>query len=170
MGCFLCVLQCCTYWRLLPGPDCNHSFLNDLRDSVTKALQLCPSNHVYLLGDFNFPLIDWEHMSSSCHASLELINLTLDFNLFQIVKAPTRTSNILDLVFTNAPDTITSISNMSGFSDHNLIQLAVSIPKPVSGTTTKQIRDYNRANYDEINSQLEEFFAKCYYLHFIVDP
>lgn len=140
------------------APASDNSFLNSLRDSVSEALHLCPANHVYLFGDFNFMLIDWEHMSSSCHASLELINLTLDFNLFQIIKEPTRALNILDLVFTNVPDTVVSLSNVDGFSDHNLIQLTLNIPKPVPGTTKKQIRDYNRANYDEINSELEHFF------------
>lgn len=152
------------------APDSDHSFLKDPRDSFSHVIQLCPSNHVYLLGDFNFRLIDWEHMSSSCHESLELINLTLDFNVFQVGKEPTRASNILDLVFTNAPYTILSISNVSGFSDHNLLQLNLSIPKPVYGKTTKRIRDYNRGNYAAINIEREQFFLKCYYVHSVVGP
>lgn len=139
-------------------PDSPYSFVTDLRASMTTATQLCPVDKIYLLGDFNFPDIDWVNLTPSCHASEELINITLDFNLFQVVNEPTRGSNILDLVFTSEPETIQSVSNFDGFSDHNMLLVNLNVPLTSTGFNVKKIYDYNRANYDEVNKELDIFY------------
>lgn len=45
------------------SPDSGHLFANDLRISITKATELCPTDSIYLLGDFNYPLINWAQLS-----------------------------------------------------------------------------------------------------------
>lgn len=129
------------------APDCNSSFINALRDTINKAIELFPADSVYLLGDFNYPLIDWAKLSSPCHTSSEFINLSLDFNLFQAVTKPTRGSNVLDLLLSTAPETIGHIEYLDGFSDHHLLQITINITPQVTGVTRKQIRDYNKGNY-----------------------
>lgn len=131
-------------------PDCYHSFVDDLWSSITQASKLCRTDAIYIFGNFNFPEVDWIHLSSSCHNSTEFINRALDFNVFQIVTQPTRGSNILDLILTTVPETVGIILNIDGFSDHSLLQVTLNIPLPFSGTDHKKIRDDSKANYSQI--------------------
>ncbi|GMT02099.1 hypothetical protein PENTCL1PPCAC_24273, partial [Pristionchus entomophagus] len=52
-----------------------------------------------LIGDFNYPHIDWSSMSSPSHE--DFIDFVSDYQLHQFVTFPTRLSNCLDLVFCN---------------------------------------------------------------------
>lgn len=58
---------------------------------------------------------------------------------------PTRGSNILDLILTTAPETVGPVLHMDGFSNH-----------------TKKIRDYSKANYNQINAELETFYTDTF--------
>lgn len=102
------------------APHSDSSFIDALRDTINKTIELFPTDSVYLLGNFNYPLIDWAKLSSPCHTSSEFINLFLDFNLFQPVTKPTRGSNVLELLFSTAPETIGHIEYLDGFSDNNI--------------------------------------------------
>lgn len=64
----------------------------------------------------------------------------------------------MDLVFTNAPETIQSVLNRDGFSDHNMLIITLNIPLPSAGFNVKKIYDYNKANYGEMNKQLAIFY------------
>lgn len=139
-------------------PDASSSFVSDLRNSLNTAVQLCPTHSICLFGDFNLPLINWDNLSSTCRTSLELINLTLDFNLLQVIHEPTRGNNILDLLLTTGPDTIGPVTHLNGFSDHDLLQIAINVELPFTGVSKKIIRDYNKANFSKINEELEIFF------------
>ena len=56
----------------------------------------------YLLGDFNFPSIDWNTYSSSNASESQFIDFIVDHGLSQFVnEASHRSTNILDLVFSN---------------------------------------------------------------------
>lgn len=118
-------------------PDSTKCFVNELWSSIDKATELCLTKFTYLLGDFNFPLIDWSQLSSSCRLSTEFIDLTVNFNLCQVVHLPTRGNNLLDLILTNAPETIGQITHLDGFSDHNLLQTTINVPFQFAGVETK---------------------------------
>lgn len=68
----------------------------------------------------------------------------MDFNLFQVVAQPTRGNNILDLILTNAPETIDQIVSFDGLSDHSLLQVTLNVPSSFTGFATKKICDYNK--------------------------
>lgn len=119
-------------------PAADPKFTDNLRQSLEMATHSFPSDCVYLLGDFNFPQIDWLTLSSLCHNSNNFLNFSLDFNLFQVVNEPTRESNTLDLILTTAPETVETISFLDGFSDHKLLQLSLRIPLAHAGTVTKK--------------------------------
>lgn len=71
-------------------PEMSLPFVDDLRESITTAMQKCSTSYVYLLGDFNFPQIDWPCLSSSCKHATDFIELALDLNLSQVINQPTR--------------------------------------------------------------------------------
>lgn len=107
-----------------------------------------------MFGDFDFPQIDWIKLPSILNASTSFINMTLHFNLSQVVTKPTCGSNVLDLIFTIARETVSNITHLDGFGDHELIQITMKFPFPFTEVKRKNIRDNNRANYAIINAEL----------------
>ena len=76
-----------------------------------------------MLGDFNFPDVDWANFNSND----TYINMLQSFanNLFveQHVTVPTRESNLLDLVFSH-DDIINSINvDETVVSDHKILKI-----------------------------------------------
>ena len=61
-----------------------------------------PLSIIIMLGDFNFPDIDWTNPYFSCTHAIPLISLSGCLFLNQQVLEPTRKSNILDLIL--SPD------------------------------------------------------------------
>lgn len=134
-----CVTSCA---KILLGacyrpPDADSSFSTELCSNIERATQLFSADVIYLFGDFNYPLIDWSALSSTCRASSDFLELTLDFNLSQVVNQCTRGSNILDLVLTTAPKTTGPISYIEGFSDHRLLNFYINLPLNFSGSAIK---------------------------------
>lgn len=91
---------------------------------------------MFLVGDFNYPNIQWLHSTllvepASAEASC-FLDVCSIFNLSQLVYQPTRvtpkTSSLLDLVLTSAPDIISSITHIPGLSDHDVLQFSLSLP------------------------------------------
>lgn len=112
-------------------PNADASFVDDLHDTINDIKARYPTSPITLLGDFNYPSIDWTFepprctsYSSQCQAFLEVCAL---FNLTQMVANPTRvtttSANILDLVLTTNPELINSISVLPGLSDHCVLHL-----------------------------------------------
>lgn len=138
-------------------PDSPQSFVSDLHDNLTEAKAKFPKASICLLGDFNFPEIDWPSLSSRTRDGTNFVQLTLDFSLVQLVEKPTRGNNKLDLVFSSVPDNISPISYSDGFSDHELLNFTISMPSCARAQTHKRIFDYNRADYNAINIGLQSF-------------
>ena len=98
---------------------------------------------VWLAGDFNLPDIDWPKNSITGHQYRKHINetfLTLesDLGLHQVIDAPTREDNILDLFFTNRPTLVNRSTVIPGISDHHAVyidsHITMSRKKPVKQT------------------------------------
>ena len=110
------------------------------------------NSNVVLLGDFNFPkpLFDWEthdhitipifnpDLQSQLHIAFQsLIKLVTHYNLSQVVGKPTRRDTVLDLVFTNDPDSIIDVAVTpvpNSISDHNFIDITTSY-SPITPTS-----------------------------------
>ena len=76
-----------------------------------------------LIGDFNFPDLDWEKGTASGRTK-GLLEAASDNMLEQLVKFPTHLKgNILDLVLTNIPERVTEVEEVGrlGSSDHMAI-------------------------------------------------
>lgn len=139
------------------APNCDASFIYELNTVLVHLYSRFPFAYFMLCGDFNFPDINWTNFESDNRQSKDFLEMTLTFNLTQMVNTPTRGANILDLVLVSNPDTVKSVSSVEGLSDHNLVLFNLSIPRPVRQRSIKHIRDYNKANFTKINSELSEF-------------
>lgn len=107
-------------------PDCSLAKTNKL----LKFLKENITTNTIILGDFNFPKIDWSSFSGLDSISVIFIDFCLSNNFIQNVSEPTRGNNILDLILTNQKNLLNDIKVGEPFStsDHNqiLLNLATS--------------------------------------------
>ena len=87
------VIFCCVY---VP-PDSSVSSLANFLSDITSSFNNC-----IILGDFNFPDIDWSVLMGTSHQSNCFCDLVFDCNLTQHVHDPTHVKgNLLDIVLTS---------------------------------------------------------------------
>lgn len=132
--------------------------------NILTQLHTAHSNaSVVLLCDFNYPSIDWTNRVSivSNSEATNFIDVCLNFNLAQLVSEPTRitqeSANILDLILTNSPESLSSITYLKEISDHKVIQATFNFATVPRHTSIKTIRLYDKANYEAINDDLITF-------------
>ena len=120
-------------------PNTNREYLNSLRDSLEKTNGNQFSN-VWVGGDFNLGDIVWESQSirtggQKTTMCQDLIDISNDYGLEQVVVKPTRGENTLDLFFVKNPSLVTKSDIIPGISDHDGIPMIQMNTKPSS---TKQ--------------------------------
>ena len=145
-----------------PGSNAeNDSCLIQLMETAAIRAE---THHVVILGDFNFPQIDYnnEHASAADDDPATLFfNKTQDMCLYQHVRKPTRlrqhqTPSILDLVFTEEENLIDMIHYDAplGKSDHVLLiwDLQLSCPE-MRGAQMKY--NYHKGDFVAIQNSLQ---------------
>ena len=139
-------------------PDCVYEELKTMIDQARKILSDHKQCDIIFLGDFNFPEIQWSDPSSPVYRTstkdrkqqIDLVTtLTEDLYLNQLITAPTRENNTLDLVFSNITDSLYDFNaTKSELSDHMLLEVKLTPPQtPVSNTNPKPPVVKNRLNY-----------------------
>ena len=106
--------------------DCLNAYMNNFQQLIYNS-SMGPLHRVILLGDFNFPGIDW-NMLSSCNSQESLfIDGILELELIQLVDSPTHIRNgTPDLLFSNDECISLSVSS-SPFYDHFPIYFSVAV-------------------------------------------
>lgn len=152
------------------SPSTDSSFNNALHDLLNVITVRYPGIEILLMGDFNFPNIVWSasypFSDPFSSESSNFITVCSDFSLSQLVINPTRvtqnSSALLDLILTSSPDIVSTITHLPGLSDHDVLQFSLTFPRSVSRKRFKKIRDYSKANYSAINSELAGFLDVFY--------
>ena len=130
-------IGCC--YRAEKGKDHSMSIICDSIDKVTNP-------NCILLGDFNFPNVNWSNEQSSDILSRKFID-TLQRNFWtQMNYSPTRKTNILDLVITNNTDCIYKIevAGPIGNSDHDTVITEDRVPVIPRNRTKRKISLYSK--------------------------
>lgn len=145
-------------------PDNNPDFAQDLNDILNQLTTKYSTAHILLFGDFNFPDIDWNdanQLITGHSRTKEFINVCLNFNLTQLITEPTRisgeTSNILDLILTTKPDSLSYITLLPEISDHKVIYAVFEFVPELRKACSKTIRLYDKGDYSAIVTELEAF-------------
>ena len=108
-----------------------------------------------LIGDLNYPSINWNSMTSNL-AAKKFLDTVLDKFLIQHVDFCTHNNgNILDLVLSNIPNLIQSVKDTGklGNSDHILIETVVESPLLIHNKDL-QTWDYKKANFEALRNDL----------------
>lgn len=175
------LIWCCltlSFKKILLGvcyrsPSSDSSFCDDLYDCLNQITTRFHGAEIMLLGDFNFPTIVWSHINPfSYPASAEadrFISICSDFGITQIVSRPTRvtphTSSLLDLILTSSADNVSTVTHIPGLSDHDILHFTLTITQPKMHRQKQKFRDYKKANYTAINSELSSFLDTFLPLH-----
>ncbi len=146
----------------------------DILQQFINSIEHTPE--VQFMGDFNLPFINWSTISidTGCSISLAdrqsalaLLNFTEELLLQQVILEPTRSNNILDLVFSNNSDSIHSIAvAKTELSDHDIVHCTLLHPellRPSQTTQKPQFTpsclfddiNFNSADWDAINTELK---------------
>ena len=104
------------------------------------------NGHFVLMGDFNYPDIDWAQQSLKPGATAETTNFLKcldDGFITQHVVEPTRDTAVLDLVLTHDPDLKNSvnITETLGSSDHHMVSFVIH-QQHESSDNARASRDY----------------------------
>ncbi|GMR53645.1 hypothetical protein PMAYCL1PPCAC_23840, partial [Pristionchus mayeri] len=134
---------------------------------VKSILDLCSCPQPTIVtGDFNLPDIDWSifpapQPKTVIPSSQSFIDFCNSAKLVQLVKEPTRKENILDLLLCNHPGLITQTGVGPPFdiSDHSTVEFNFTMSHSTPAFTLR--RDYRKADYDLINSQLANIDWTC---------
>ena len=165
-----CLLSLCDSDSMLIGlvyrspnsPNINNDKLLHLLQDLPN---IQPHTHLLLMGDFNFPNIDWCNNSvfgSDGSLTSKFFDITQDLFLTQHTSQPTRhkpgqRSSVLDLIFTLDPDNVDNLIHLPpvGFSDHQcLIWSYVCYKGFYSDCNTGTKFDYRKGDYASMNEIL----------------
>ena len=161
-------------------PDTTNEEFSELIGFIDSQLSKSPSSHLVLTGDFNFPkdVVLWRDStdglvpipdskgSNRKTQLIQLLEITDKYYMQQTINIPTRNGpppNTLDLLFSNNTDLFHSPESidMSGTSDHNLINIntdiTVEIPPPTINKlsmTGMQAFRFERANQEAMSRAL----------------
>jgi hypothetical protein len=146
-----------------PNSDANNDFnLCKLVDEICKGFV----GNKLLLGDFNFPNINWSQWSvaGSVSSSFNFLSCLRNNLLSQHVTEPTRMRgadipNVLDLIITD-DDFVEDLCYLSplGKSDHAVLQFSCSLTCPHHNSTIKL--NYSKGNYDEFRQFMTRDWSK----------
>ena len=149
---------------LLPNSTQEHT--QPIFDYI-KGLFLITSS-IIILGDLNFPDINWETLLGGSQASNNFCDLVFDYNLSQLIEEPTHIGgNILDLIITNSDELVHNVvvnpHNTIIFSDHFIITFHICLSTlPVPPKATYYSYDYSKADF----SRMEQYIINSCHLQY----
>ena len=110
--------------------------LPDNSNDINKSLEILSrrfSPNLFVVGDFNYPKIDWEHyltISSPNDLNSKFLKCTKDFFFEQFISGHTRSRGLsqptlIDLVLINNPDITNKVKLNAplGKSDYSLVEM-----------------------------------------------
>ena len=131
--------------------------LDSYRNSVSNFIRsLSQADDLIILGNFNYPNIDWQTLYGHNQHSSSFCDLIMDLNLWQLIESPTHiTGNTLDLLVTNNDTVIQNLSMNSTLplnltSDHFMVEFDIvcTLPSSSNSSNAHPYYIYSRADWD----------------------
>lgn len=154
-------LLCTLLYRSDSGSDNNNERLNELFREISSSKY----SHIMVMGDFNYPEIDWDTMSApggEARKDQLFLDAVRDSYLFQHITAPTRwrsheRANTLDLVFTNEQNMVEDLAYDSplGKSDHMVLRFRFIAESEIEERVIER-RKYDYGDYASLKRELRD--------------
>jgi hypothetical protein len=125
-------------------------------DELCNILDQAGENTI-IIGDFNAPDIDWDQGQAGPRGR-KIFTAAVEANMDQLVNFSTHSGgNKLDLVLTNCPQRILSVSEEGklGNSDHRAILVIAEIA-PARGGEKERRRNWRKGDYEAMRKRLRE--------------
>lgn len=121
------------------------------------CINLVSSKLVLIMGDFNYPDIDWNVLQADSGRSKIFLDMVNDSFLTQHVREATRDINILDLVLTSEPEMVDEVKIGVPLvdSDHNVLSWEVEY-ETVLKVDCRQGFKFHKGDYEKVNTELME--------------
>jgi len=132
---------------VLYGKDNDTHLCDMIREACGKPL--------VLMGDFNFPDIDWTRSHGPSTASQKFVDCVDEVFLTQHVQHATRKNAVLDLVLTSEPDMVDCVSVLGslGTSDHSILEWTVQLSPQRSASKCSYL-DFSKADFEAMRRAL----------------
>ena len=147
-GMGICISVC--YRSPSAGDEENEALLSAIRSVAERKRSLL------LVGDFNYPRINWDELDVSGEGEA-FLDIVQDNFLCQHVTQATRGANILDLVISSEEELVSNlkIGPSIGGSDHSSIDFILNLELPGREQPNLGL-DYRKADYAAISKELGE--------------
>jgi len=135
-------------------------FGQDSHQLVRQLLEEVSQYHVMIMGDFNYPGIDWDMQLACDGATAEekmFVECLMDNYYTQHVTQSTRGDSVLDLIITSDSDIIDNIMILEnlGCSDHNMLSWNCQFGKKKLLTRRKML-NFRKAKVTDIRNALRD--------------
>ena len=147
-----------------PPTSSEESFSNLLKffDDFIKMSNRSNKYHIYIFGDFNFPKVPWNNLSSLKSTSTNLDNLLsfMDKHLLtQYINENTRNFNLLDLFLTNNVNFVNFIQTEEiNYSDHKLLRVYNTYFSPLCKDAAPNLNNDSKGyDFSTLNLSKVEF-------------
>lgn len=143
-----------------------------LREQLSKIQTQSPKNkipNIHLLGNFNFPSIDWDTKTGKNGKVLSqtdgqaFVDILNDHHIEQLIDFPTRGENVLDLMLTTLPSQICDINSPDKLSDHEVISCNLCVFTKPTKTVKCKFYLYNKGNYTKMKDETRTFNRDIYF-------
>ena len=149
-------LVICTCYRVGTLGDAN---CNEITSYLQKLKERRDLSNLVMIGDFNFPSIDWDNYHSNISVDQNFLELFSNIGLAQLIDKPTHIAgNILDLLLTDNTSIIADIKVDSDWhickSNHYPITFRIKHRADKLKAKKRAIYNFKKANWDLINKEL----------------
>ena len=153
--------------RIYRPPDRKKKYRSTVLAELKQVIATPKPSHIVVGGDFNLPGVNWKHKrvplgTQNKKQAKCLLSFMEELHLHQMVHIPTRNSNILDLLFTDAPDLINKVSSAPGLSDHDTVIVDHQLKAFINKKEPRSVPLYHKANWEEVK-QCPRVFATSYF-------
>lgn len=142
-------------------PRCPEDSFQQCLLQINNFISTYNNPDVMITGDFNLPFIEWtsgrinqdQRLSSEVKSAENLMDFTDDNFLIQMVEETTRDEkSILDLIFTNNPESIHQIEvEKTKMSDHDIIYAGLNYAGFQKAKHNKECNIPNDSPFDDLN-------------------
>ena len=153
-------------------PNAPHDMIYQLKEQIDNTLKSRKHEqpYIHIMGDFNYPKIDWEELvnkvDGSCLCDSEgqsLIDIMNEASMEQLISFPTRGNNILDLFITTYPGLFKNTRSSVSLSDHDAIQTTLKCIPQRKIRPERKIFQYSKGNYSQMREETKAFSKEKYF-------